>query len=55
MIESDGVSISVHYRRLRADRPVPSLLSSSAKHEYKKDIDPATHEVHENDCVVGID
>jgi hypothetical protein len=53
MIETDGVAICVHHRRLRADRPVPSSASPSAKHEEKKVADPATQKVQDNDFVVG--
>jgi hypothetical protein len=48
MIESDGVAMSVHYRRLKTDRPAPPV----AKDEGTKKEDPATHEVHDNGFVV---
>ena len=37
---------------MKADRPVPSSASHSAKHEEKKDAEPATQEVQETDFVV---
>jgi len=52
-IESDGVSIGVHYRRSKVDRPVRSSLSPSAKHEDEKEAGPAAHNVHGNDFVIG--
>jgi hypothetical protein len=50
MIETDGVALCIHYRRLERDRPVPP----SAKHEDEKGADPATQEVQDNDLVVGV-
>ena len=43
----------VHYRRLRADRPIVPSASPSPKHEEKKEADPATQEVQDNELVVG--
>jgi hypothetical protein len=34
-IETDGVAMCVHHRRLKADRPVPLSTSPSAKHEHE--------------------
>jgi len=53
MIETDGVAMCVHYRRLKTDRPVPSSASPVTKDEENKEVDPATQKVHENDFVVG--
>ena len=53
MIETDGVAMCVHYRRLKVDRLVPSSVAPSAKHEEKKVADPATQEVEDNDVIVG--
>jgi len=49
MIETDGVALRVHYRRLKKDRPVPP----SANHEDEKEADPVTQEVEDNDFMVG--
>jgi hypothetical protein len=48
MIETDGVAMCAHYRRLTTDRPVPPVT----KHEEKKDAGPAMQEVEDNDLVV---
>jgi len=53
MIESDAIAMRVHYRRLKADRPVLSSLPSLAKREENKEASPTTQEVHENHFVVG--
>jgi len=45
MIETDGVALCVHYRRLKRDRPVPPSASPVTKDEEKKEADPATQEV----------
>jgi len=45
----------VLYRRLKRDRPGPSSILSLVKHEDKKDADPATQEVEDNDFVIGAD
>jgi len=55
LIETDGVALCVHYRRLKKDRPVPPSASRSAKHEENKQADPATQKVQDNDFVVGAD
>jgi hypothetical protein len=49
LIETDGVALCVHYRRLKVDRPVPPLT----KHEDEKEKDPATQKVQANDFTVG--
>jgi len=49
VIETDGVALCIHYRRLKKDRPVPP----SANHEDEKEAGPATQEVRDNDLVVG--
>jgi len=51
MIETDGVTMCVHYRCLKADRPVPLVT----KHEDEKEADPSTQKVQDNDFVVGAD
>jgi len=55
IIETDGVSMCVHCRRLEADRPIVPSASPLTKHEEKKEADPTTQEVHESDFVVGVD
>ena len=55
IIHTDGVSICVHCRRLKADRPIVPLASPVTKHEENKEAGPATQEVQENDLVVGLD
>jgi hypothetical protein len=52
-IGSDGAAMCVHYRRLRADRPIVPSASPSPKHEEKKEADPATQEAQDNELVVG--
>jgi len=54
MIETDGVAMCVHYRRLKKDRPVPPSAAPVTKHEENKEEDPATQEVENNDFVVDI-
>jgi len=54
MIETDGVTVCVHYRRLKKDRPVPPSAAPVTKDEEKEEADPAMHEVHYNDLVVGV-
>jgi hypothetical protein len=51
MIETDGVTMCVHYRCLKVDRPVPLVT----KHEDEKEADPSTQKVQDNDFVVGAD
>jgi hypothetical protein len=55
IIESDEVSTCVYYRRLKADRLVPSSASPVTKDAENKEADPATQEVQENDTVVSAD
>jgi len=55
IIETDEVAMCVLYRRLKRDRPGPSSILSLVKHEDKKDADPATQEVEDNDFVIGAD
>jgi hypothetical protein len=51
MIETDGVALSVHNRRLKTDRPAPP----ATKNEDEKQAGPATQKVQDNDLVVGAD
>jgi hypothetical protein len=53
MIETDGVALCVHYRRLTKDRSVPPSASPVAKDAENKAADPATQQVEDNDLVVG--
>jgi len=53
MIETDGVAMCVHYRRLKEDRPVPPSAAAVAKHEENKEAGPATQKVQDDDLVVG--
>jgi len=53
MIETDGVSMCVHYPRLKADGPVASSASPVTKHEDEKKADPTMQKVRGNDFVVG--
>jgi hypothetical protein len=53
MIETDGVAIGVHYRRLKVDRRVQSSSPPSVRHGENKAADPAMQEVPKNDFVVG--
>jgi len=48
LIETDGVSLCIDYRRLKKDRPVPP----SANHEDEKEAGPAMQEVEDNGLVV---
>jgi len=50
MIETDGVVMCIHYRRLKKDRPIPA----SANHEDEKEADPAKQEAEDNDFVVDV-
>jgi len=52
MIETDGVALCVHYRRLKKDRPVPPSAAPVTKDEENKEEDPAMQEVEDNDFVV---
>jgi hypothetical protein len=53
MIETDGVALCIHYRRLKRDRPVPPSAAPVTKDEEKEEAGPATQEVDDNDLVVG--
>jgi hypothetical protein len=53
MIETDGVALCVHYRRLKKDRPVPPSTAPLTKDEENKEEDPAMQEVEDSDLVVG--
>jgi hypothetical protein len=55
MIETDGVTMYVHYRRLKTDRPVPASAAPVTNHEDEKEEDPVTQEVEDNGFVVGTD
>jgi len=52
LIETDGVALCVHYRRLKKDRSVPLSASPVTKDAENKAADPATQEVEDNDLVV---
>jgi hypothetical protein len=52
MVETDGVAMCVHYRRLKKDRPVPPSAAPVTKDEEKEEADPATQEVENNGLVV---
>jgi len=54
MIETDGVALCVHYRRLKKDRPVPPSAAPVTKGAEKKEADPETQEVEDNDFVVDV-
>jgi hypothetical protein len=54
MIETDGVALCVHYRRLKADRPVPPSAAPVTKDEEKEEAGPATQEVEDNVHVVDV-
>jgi len=54
MIETDGVSICVDCKRLRAYRPIEPSASPMTKHEENKETDPATQEVQDDDVVVDV-
>ena len=47
-IETDGVALCVHYRRLKTDRPAPPVTKDGEKEE----AGPATQEVEDNVLVV---
>jgi len=53
MLETDGATICVHYRRLKKDRPVPPSAESSAKDEENKEANPETQKLQDDDLVVG--
>jgi len=53
MIDTDGVALCIHYRRLKRDRPVPPSAAPVTNHECEKEADPAAQEVQDSDFVVG--
>ena len=53
LIETDGVALCVHYRRLKKDRPVPPSAAPVTNDEENKEADPTTQVVEDNDFVVG--
>jgi len=53
MIETDGVALCIHYRRLKRARPVAPSAAPVTKDEDKEEAGPATQEVEDNDLVVG--
>jgi len=53
MIETDGVALCIHYRRLKTDRPVPPSAAPVTKDAENKEADPGTQEGQDNDLVVG--
>jgi len=55
LIETDGVSLCIDYRRLKKDRPVPPSAAPVPKHEDEKEADLETQKVQDNDFVVGAD
>jgi len=48
MIESDGVALCVHYRRLKKDRPVPFSAAPVTKDEEMEETGRATQKVQDN-------
>jgi len=54
VIETDGVAMYVHDRQLKADSPIPFLLSILTKRG-EKEAGPAAQQVQSNDFVVGAD
>jgi len=52
LIETDGVALCVHYRRLKKDRPVPPSAAPVTKDAENKEADAATHKVQDNDFMV---
>jgi hypothetical protein len=53
LIETDGVALCVHYRRLKKDRPVPPSAAPVTKDAENKEADAATQKVQDNDFMVG--
>jgi hypothetical protein len=45
LIETDGIALCVHYRRLKRDRPVPPSASPVTKDGDEKTADPVMQEV----------
>jgi len=54
LIETDGVALCIHYRRLKKDRPVRPSAAPVTKDEENKEGDPAMQEMEDNDLVVGV-
>jgi len=54
MIETDGVALCIHYRRLKRDRPVPPSAAPVTKDEEKEEAGPPMHEADANDLVVDV-
>jgi hypothetical protein len=54
MIETDGVALCAHYRRLKRDRPVPHSAAPVTKDQENKEVYPATQEVEDNDFLVDV-
>ena len=52
LIETDGVAMCIHYRRLKKDRPIPPSTAPMTKDEENKEEDPLMQEVEDNDLVV---
>jgi hypothetical protein len=53
MIETGVVGTCVHYRRVKADRPIVPSAFPVTKREDEKEADPATQKVRDDDLVVG--
>jgi hypothetical protein len=53
LIETDGVAMCVHNRRLKADRLVPPSAVPVTMDKEKEEADPATQKVQHNDLVVN--
>jgi len=53
-IETDGVALCVHYRRLKKVRPTPPSAAPVMKDEENKEEDPVTQEEQDDDLVVGV-
>jgi len=52
LIETDGVALCIHYRRLKRDRPVPPSAAPETKDEEKEEAGPVTQEVEDSDFLV---
>jgi hypothetical protein len=52
LIETDGVALCIHYRRLKRDRPVLPSAAPATKDEDKKEAAPVTQEVEDSDFLV---
>jgi len=55
MIETGVVGTCVHYRRVKADRPIVPSAFPVTKHEAKKEVGPGTYSPLDNDFVVSMD